>query len=139
MALEIVFGTGLGDLTQSAEMTVLSYRSDIEPNAWSLQALAESLHEILSGMARDSSDFILAPEGQEFYFLAIVRPPTLGLELPKQVMFTVRRMHHLSPHEQIREPAKRIAEQLADLGTPSWIDSTQPRQPERVESIAPFR
>lgn len=129
MALEILFGTGLGDLRQRAEDTVIAYRSNVDLPEYSLEACARGLHELLAGMARDSSVFALSPEGQEFYFLAIVRPPTLGLEVDKQVLFTVRRVAHLSIPEQMDQPAREIAATLADLGTPRWIDPSQPREP----------
>jgi hypothetical protein len=123
--MEVLFGTGLGDLRQRAEDTVIVHRS-VDLSEYSLDAFAQSLHAVLASMAGTAADFALAPAGTAFYFLLIVRPPTLGLEVPKSVLIPFTRMQ-ISAYEQLEAPARRIAEQLADLGTPAWIDPSQAR------------
>lgn len=135
MAIEAVFGSGLGDLRRSPESTVLAHRSHEQPPETSLRAFGRGLCDLLAGLAQASSDFTLAPEGAQFYFLLIVNKPTLGLDLPQTVTFTVGRTRRVSVREQMATAAARIACQLADLGSPAWLaNESGPRTPARLDA-----
>lgn len=134
--IEIVFGTGLGDMRRSAQSTVLAYRGHEEPPETSLRAFAAGLHERLAGMARDCSTFVLAPEGERFYFLLLVHRPTLGLDVAQTVTFTVDRTRRVTIREQMAGAAASIACRLADLGTPAWLAPHEPRVPARLDAAS---
>lgn len=131
MAIEAVFGSGLGNLWRSPESTVLAHRSREEPPETSLLAWGRGLCDLLTGLATSSGAFTLAPEGATFYFLLIVSTPTLHLDLPQTVTFTLNRTRRVSVREQMATAAAQIACRLADLGTPAWIaqEPRGPRQP----------
>ena len=137
MAIEAVFGSGLGDLWRSPESTILAHRRHEELPESSLRAFAVGLCDLLTGMAQASSAFTLAHDGASFYFLLIVTRPTLHLDLPQTVTFTVGRTRRVTVREQMATAAARIACQLADLGTPAWLDTEHndgPRQPARLDA-----
>jgi hypothetical protein len=122
MAIEIVFGQGLGALQMQAEQTVLAHRSHIDLPETSLEAFAHGLHELLAGMAGGSADFVLSPENAEFYFLLIVSKPSLGLEYHKVITLNVYHRIDTDTRAQMKAPAHDIACKLADLGNPVWED-----------------
>src|SRR5579862_676826 len=91
MAIEIVFGAGLGDLRFAAEQTILAHRRAIDLPEDSFESFAAGLNELLYGMARDCADYVLAPDGARFYLLLLVKKPTLGLDFNQSVTFTDRK------------------------------------------------
>lgn len=127
MGIEIVFGRGLGDLSQSAEATVLAYRANEHLPEYSLPIFAAALRDLLAGMAQDCTEYVLAPTGARFYFLLVVKRPTLGLEVSQSVHFFVDRVRNVPIREQMTTAAARIACQLVDLGAPRWIAADAPR------------
>lgn len=136
MAIEAVFGYELGNLIYAPEATILASRLHDEPPETSLLAWGRGLCDLLTGMAQASSHFALAREGDQFYFLLIVRPSTLHLDLPQVVHFSVGRTRRVTVREQMATAAARIACQLADLGTPAWTqDTVGPRQRARLDPL----
>ena len=136
MAIEAVFGSGLGNLRLSPEATVLAHRSREEPPETSLQAWGRGLCDLLTGLATASSAFTLAPDGAQFYFLLIVKKPTLHLDMPQTVRFTLNRTRRVSVREQMATAAAQIACRLADLGTPAWtVAISGPRQPAKLDPL----
>lgn len=136
MAIEAVFGYELGNLIRPPEATILGSRGHEELPESSLIAFARGLCDLLTGMASASSHFALAREGDQFYFLLIVRPSTLHLDVSQHVHFTFGRTRRVTVREQMATAAARIACQLADLGTPAWLAHAPngPRQPARLDA-----
>jgi len=129
MAIEIVFGAGLGDLRFAAEQTILAHRRAIDLPEDSFESFAAGLNELLYGMARDCADYVLAPDGARFYFLLLVKKPTLGLDFNQSVTFTVDRTYRVPIPQQFHTAAVQIAAQLADLSEPRWMERGDPRRP----------
>jgi hypothetical protein len=138
MAIEAVFGSGLGDLRRSPESTVLAHRSREEPPETSLLAWGRGLCDLLTGLATSTSDFTLAKDGASFYFLLIVSKPTLHLDLPQTVTFTLNRTRRVSVREQMATAAAQIACRLADLGTPRWLENAPQRGPRQHARLDPL-
>lgn len=133
MGIEIAFGGGLGNLGFRAEQTVISYRAHEELPEASLHGFAAALRNLFEGMAKASSDFLLAPDGCEFYFLLIVRPPTLHLDLAQTVVVPFQRTRRIDLHDQMGAAAAYVACRLADLGTPVWLSPGTRRTPARLD------
>lgn len=137
MAIEAVFGAGLGNLWQSPEATILAGRQRVDVPEFSLLAFARGLCDLLTGLATSSTEFVLSRDGADFYFLLVVRKPTLGLDLPQTVTIPLQRTRRVSPREQMATAAARVACQLADLGTPHWLAS-EPPGPRRPATLDPM-
>lgn len=137
MAIEAVFGYELGNLIHPPENTVLAYRAHEEPPETSLLAWARGLCDLLTGMAQASSAFTLARDGDQFYFLLMVRPATLHLDITQHVHFSVGRTRRVTVREQMATAAAQIACRLSDLGTPAWLASAPhgPRQPAKLDPL----
>lgn len=137
MAIEAVFGYELGNLMRPPESTILASRLHEELPETSLLAWGRGLCDLLTGMASACSTFALAHEGNQFYFLLIVRPSTLHLDIAQVVHVNLGRTRRVTVREQMATAAARIACQLADLGTPAWLETAPtpgPRQPARLDA-----
>ncbi len=132
MPIEIVLGAHLGDLRYAPEQTILAHRRDLDLPESSFDAFAAGLNELLSGMARDCSDYVLAPNGAQFFFLLLVKKPTLGLDFNQSVTLPVTRLLSVPIAQQFHDAAMKIAAQLADLGEPRWMERGDPRRPKHL-------
>lgn len=138
MAIEAVFGSGLGDLRRSPESTVLAHRSREQLPETSLIAFGRGLCDLLTGLASATGDFTLAPDGATFYFLLIINKPTLHLDLPQTVTFTLNRTRRVSVREQMATAAAQITCRLADLGTPRWLADAPHSGPRKAARLDPL-